>query len=198
MVVLGIETRPSKARWFVFCAIMPARMNAIEGVVVYVIGSNHGIQRQEPNIWDTPQAREQSAHFRELVSSIVQEKKIQFVGEEWGLPTMTVAHAVADDNGKIPWANINTTNEELVAMKIPRGYANGNYPTAQKEQWHRQREDVFIRELLEQKGDAEKLIVICGFEHFQRLTEFLRKTCKSVEPVDYRTMSWYDKDAFTD
>jgi hypothetical protein len=120
-------------------------MNGIEAAVVYVIGSNHGIQRQEPDILDTPHAHDQRVHYRELVTSIVKEKKIQFVGEEWGLPTMTVAHAVADDNGKIPWANINTTNEELDAMKIPCGYADGEYPTAQKAQWHRQREDVFIR-----------------------------------------------------
>jgi hypothetical protein len=166
--------------------------------MVYVVGCNHGIQRQEPDVLDTPQAIEQRGHFRELISRIVKENKVQFVGEEWGLATMTVAHAVADDNGKIPWANINTTNEQLDAMKIPRGYGSENFATAQKEQWHRQREEVFIKNLQEQKHNAEKLIVICGFDHFQRLTESLRRICKSVEAVDYRTMSWYDKDAFTD
>jgi hypothetical protein len=161
-------------------------MRATETALVYVIGSNHGIQRKEPNVWVTPQVREQSVHFGELVAGIVKEKGIQFVGEECGLPTMTVAHAVADDNGKTRWANINTTNEELDAMKIPRGYVNGNYPSEQKEQCHRQREEVFIRKLLEHKGDAEKLIVICGFDHFQPLIESLRKIFKAVEPVDYQ------------
>ena len=167
-------------------------------MVYVVVGCNHGIQRQEPDVLDTAQAIEQRAHFRELITRSVKENRVQFVGEEWGLPIMTVAHAVADENGKIPWANINTTNEELEAMKIPRGYGNGNFATAQKEEWHRQREELFMKKLLEQKRNAEKLIVICGFEHFQRLTESLRKICKSVEAVDYRTMSWYDKDAFTD
>jgi hypothetical protein len=172
-------------------------MNGTEGMVVYVIGANHGIQRQEPDVWDTPQSRGQSNHFGELVTEIVRKNKVQFIGEEWGLPSLTVAHALADD-GNLPWVDINTTAEELETMNIPRDYVNGNYTNEQRERWHRLREEAFIQKLLEQKGDAQSLIVVCGFVHLQPLTQSLQKICKTVEPVDYRTMSWYDKNAFTD
>ena len=169
----------------------------MEGTLIYVVGCNHGIQPIDLDVCDTPQTLEQRVHFRELVTQIIKENN-QFVGEEWGYPTMTVAHAATDENGKIPWANINTSNEELDSMKIPGDYVNGGYPAEHTERWHRQREQVMMKKITEQKGNAEQFVIICGFEHMQPLRDSLRKICKSVESVDYRTMNWYDKNAFPD
>jgi hypothetical protein len=165
--------------------------------LIYVVGCNHGIQPIDRDVWDTPKTLEQRAHFRKLITQIIKEND-QFVGEEWGLPTMTIAHAAAAENGKILWANINTSDEELDSMKIPRDYVNGRYPAEQKERWHRQREQVIMKKITEQKGNAKQFVIICGFEHMQPLRDSLRKIYESVESVDYRTMNWYDKHAFPD
>jgi len=165
---------------------------------VLVVGCNHGIQPRDPDavFGDSDQVKEQKKEFAKLIDTLIQENQIQFVGEEWGPASITIAHAAVDGYNKLPWDNINTTSEELDAMKIPRDYVHGAYSPDQKQQWTRQREPMMLKKLLERKGKAERYIVVCGFEHMEPLAEMLAKTCKSVEMVDYRKQKWYDKEAF--
>lgn len=161
--------------------------------VVYVIGCNHGIQRGQPDpLWDTPQAIEQQQRFRDLVVNIISDQKIDFIAEEWGLPEKTSAQFSAQENG-IGWGNINTTSEELDAMGIPRNYGDGNYAPEEKDQWHRQREQVMLKKIMGQKPGAKRVIVICGFEHAQHLIKSLIPIFTNVIAVDYRQMDWYKK-----
>jgi hypothetical protein len=164
---------------------------------IIVVGCNHGVQPRDRDwMGDSDQVKEHKAQFQKLIDTLIKENKIQFIGEEWGPSSVTNAYAAADDN-KIPWANINTTNEELDALKIPRDYVNNAaYSADQKEQWTRQRDPVMLAKILEHK--AERFLVVCGFGHFSQLSEMLDKTCKHPEKVDCRTLDWYDDKLFSD
>jgi hypothetical protein len=156
----------------------------------WIVGCNHGIQRHKPDVFESQDGIEQQGRFRELLTNIV-KSEIQLICEEWGRPEQSIAQTIAN-GGKVRWANINTTLEELDQMKIPCGYVNGEYPQAQKEHWHREREKVFMKKILETKGDAGRFLVICGFTHFDPMAENLKSISKLVEAVDYRKMDWYN------
>lgn len=159
--------------------------------LIYVVGCNHGIQPVDADPFDGEQVLAQRAHFRELIAELIRGNNIQFVGEEWGREDRTIAHILAEEIGNIPWSNINTSHKDLDAMKIPHNYGNEAHSPEQIEKWHRQREGVMREKIVKTKGDAERIVVICGFLHLQPLTELLQKTFKSVEPIDYRLLDWY-------
>jgi hypothetical protein len=164
--------------------------------VILVVGCNHGIQYREDPLFDSPEQGEQKVEFAGFIDGVLKGNRIQFVGEEWGLAEMSNAHAVADANNQIPWANINTSLAELREMEIPDHYVDGDYPSEQKELWNRQREQVMFRKLLETRGAAKRLVVVCGFGHMEPLTQLFRRICKFAESVDYRRLGWYDANAF--
>ena len=62
-------------------------------------------------------------------------------------------------------------------LGIPRNYANEGRSAEQVEEWHRQREGVMIKKIMEKKRDTESFIVICGFDHLKPLTELLGEAC---------------------
>jgi len=164
--------------------------------MILVVGCNHGIQYRQDPLCDTPQKTEQKAQFAAFIARTIKDNKIQFVGEEWGLPEVTNARAAAEANGQTLWVNINTSFDELEGMGIPNNYADGDYSAEQKARWNRQREQVMVRKLRENRGTTERLVVICGFDHMLPLTELLRQDCRCVLPMDYRTLRWYDGNAF--
>ncbi|MGH9543667.1 MAG: hypothetical protein ACRD23_00460 [Terriglobales bacterium] len=161
--------------------------------MILVVGCTHGIQPEEDQQFpDTVQEREQRGKFAVFICRIINDNKIQFVGEEWGLPHTSIAHAVAEAHDQIPWFNINTSLVELREMGIPDNYVGGDYSAEQKAQWNRQREKVMIRKLRDNQRTAKRLIVVCGFDHMLPLTESLRNECRFVQFMDYRTLPWYD------
>ncbi len=170
------------------------------GCKIVVVGCNHGVQARDRDalFGDSDQAKKQKTQFAQLISALIKENQLEFVGEEWGLASMTIAHVAADENDKIPWANINTTLEQLDTLKIPRDYLQGAYSVVQKEQWSRQREPVMLLKLLECRRNAERYLVVCGFEHMGPLAGMLGKICESVELVDCRKQPWYDDAVFSD
>lgn len=170
----------------------------IEAHMHYVVGCNHGIQPSAED-WlagDTPDARDQKTHFSELIQGAIRQHGIRFVGEEWGPADMTIAHAAALAYG-VPWSDINTTPDDLDCLRIPRDYVNGNYTDAQKRRWHREREEVMLHKLREGRRNAENLLVVCGFRHFEPITELLRHDNSPVTPIDYRAMDWYRPGVFS-
>jgi pheromone shutdown protein TraB len=166
---------------------------------IVVVGCNHGIQPRDPDplLGDCDQVKEHKAQFQKLIDALVKQNKIQFIGEEWGMPSITIAHVTADA-ATIPWVNFNTTHEDLDALKIPREYLIETHSPEQKEKWTRQREPVMLKKILERKGNATQLLVICGFGHMKPLGEMLRKTCGATETVDCRMLDWYDDQLFAD
>ena len=166
---------------------------------VVVVGCNHGIQPEGADelFGDSEQVSQQKKQFAKLIENLIKANEIEFIGEEWGLANKTSAHALADTNKK-SWANINTTPQELDAMKIPRGYIDGAYPPEQKQQWSRQREAVMLKKVMESKAKATRYLVVCGFEHMEPLAEGLKQDCNTIEIIDYRQREWYQAGVFAE
>jgi hypothetical protein len=167
--------------------------------MIYVVGCNHGIQPRDED-WlrgDTPEARDQKSRFTKVIAETIKEGEIQFVGEEWGRVETTIAHELAENCG-IPWANINTSTADLKRMGIPCDYVKGPFTPEQKERWHRQREQFMLRRIQENRGAAQNLLIVCGFEHLQPLSDLLRRGGTTVAPVDYRELDWYQPGIFSE
>ena len=164
--------------------------------MILVVGCDHGIQYGEDPLCDTPAKTQQKARFAGLVDGMIKDNEIEFVGEEWGLEERSAAHVIAESSSQVLWANINTSFAELAEMRIPNDYADGHYTAEQKAEWNRQREQVMIRKLLEHRGTANRMVVVCGFDHMEALAESLRRICKCAKAVDYRRRDWYDENAF--
>jgi len=167
--------------------------------MICIVGCNHGIQPQDED-WlagDTLEAKEQKAHFAELIQEIIQTDKIQFVGEEWGLREITTAHALADTH-EIPWSNINTSLDDLDRLEIPHGYAKANFTEAQKKRWHSQREQIMLRKLKEKRGEAQNILIVCGFDHVEGLADLLGQESVVVKTVDYRKKRWFQAGVFSE
>jgi hypothetical protein len=164
---------------------------------VVVVGCNHGIQPEGADelFGDSEQVSQQKKEFTKLIENLIKAYEIEFIGEEWGLANETSAHTLADANKK-SWVDINTSFEELDAMKIPRDYIQGAYPAEQKQKWTRERESVMVKKIREGRGKATKYLVICGFEHAAPIADTLREDCKTIERVDYRQQEWYQDGVF--
>ena len=166
---------------------------------ILIVGCNHGIQSKDADalFGDSQQVTDQKKQFADLIERLVIKNEIEFIGEEWGLANATSAHTLADANKK-SWADINTSLEELDAMKIPRDYVRGAYSREQKQKWTREREVVMVKKVREGRGTATKYLVICGFEHVEPLSDMFGEDCKTVERVDYRQQQWYQAGVFAE
>lgn len=170
--------------------------------MIFVIGCNHGIQKASEDdlllIDNIAEIKTQRLSFSHLLEAIITKGKIQFIGEEWGLPESSIAQNLAKEKRRIAWANINTSLEDLDRMRIPQKYVNRPYCQADKDRWNRQREEFMFGRIQENKGDAQNLLIICGFCHLAPLTKLLAQNRDKVEVVDYRQMKWYRPDVFCD
>lgn len=146
---------------------------------------------------DTPEVRQQKLAFRDLLEAALRERGIQFVAEEWGLPRQTTAHILANEHG-IPWANINTSIEDLNRMGIPHNYIHGDYSPEDKNRWHRQREKSMFQRVLELGDGANRVMVICGFNHVEPISELFRAIGLPISIVDYRQFPWYRPGVFAE
>jgi len=128
--------------------------------MIFVAGCNHGVQsREEDTVFgDSDEVKVQKLHFACLLERIFRERRIQFVGEEWGLPTSSVAQRLATE-GRIASANINTSLEDLDRMGIPRDYLHGRYGQAEKDRWNRPRERFMLGRIEDNRGRAENLLI---------------------------------------
>lgn len=168
-------------------------------MAIYVVGCNHGIQVHPDGVWsadDPPEMQEQRKYFAALLEDIIRQKKIEFIGEESGGGEETSAEHLADKYKIQPPRNINTTNADLERMKIPNAYMTEAYSNEQKEHWHHQREQFMLARVREYRGSAENLLIVCGFDHFDRLSGLLQQEGE-VQQINYRKCKWYRKGVFS-
>jgi hypothetical protein len=164
--------------------------------VFHVVGCNHGIQPGTGGFadFDGVDENEQRGHFRTMLEDICVNHSIQIVLEEDGDPEETAAKQIADSH-KIPWRDINTSNNDKDRMGIPRDYVSGAYDAEQKREWHRQREQFMLEKINEYGKGAQALLIICGFVHVQHLVDLLDRG-GTVQPTDYKNLGWYRRDIF--
>jgi len=184
-----------------FCPNRVRLIKAMYTGIAYVIGCNHGIQGGNEDkllpIDNIVEIRTQRLSFSRLLEAIVTTDRIQFVGEEWGLPQPSIAQ-ILSDRKNVPWANINTSLEDLDRMGIPRDYVRGRYDRADKDHWNQLRERFMLRRIQENKEGAQNMAVVCGFHHLRPMEHLLANLSYSVQIVDYRDLDWYRADVFCD
>jgi hypothetical protein len=177
------------------------RMPPTSAETTHVIGCNHGIQKTTEEdllpIDDIAEIRTQRLHFSRFLEALVTSAKIQFIGEEWGLPQPSAAQVLSNKKG-ISWANINTSLEDLNRMEIPRDYVHGRYDPAAKARWTQLREEFMFRRIKENKRGAQHLMVVCGFRHLQPMARLLADLACIVQTIDYRALDWYRAGIFSD
>ena len=170
--------------------------------MIFAIGCNHGIQKANEDdllpFDNIAEIRTQRLSFSRLLEATLTKGEIQFIGEEWGLPESSIAQNLAKEKGRIAWANINTSFEDLDRMGIPRDYVHGPYTQAEKDRWNRQREGFMFGRIQESRRRAQNLLIVCGFCHLEPLTEMLSQNEDEVQPVDYRGLDWYRPGIFCD
>lgn len=167
--------------------------------MVIVVGCNHGIQQKDPDqvFGDSDAVTEQKRCFTNFLETTIERGKVDFIGEEWGLPTQAIARSLATER-QIPWANINTSTDDLRTMGIPCDYVHGSYPVDDKGRWNAMREEFMLKKIRQERGEAKNVLIICGFCHQGPLKKLLEKTGEHPELVNYRTLGWYRRGLFTD
>lgn len=144
---------------------------------------------------DTADQNEQRAHFRVLLESICEDQAIRIVLEEDGAPEETAGEQIAAQRN-IPWADINTSNDDKVQMRIPIDYVSGPYTEDQKSNWNHQRELFMVGKINEHRSEGESLLIICGFVHMQPLADLLGQD--DAQQWDYRSLDWYRTGVFAE
>jgi hypothetical protein len=124
------------------------------------------------------------------------ENAAQLICEEWAHDGgATIAHAIAQRHG-VRWVNINTTREDLERMGIHPFYTKLPCSPQRIASWHAKREQFMLSKIYESRMDAQTILVVCGFDHMQPLSDLLRRGTTDVKIVDYRQDNWYQPGIF--
>jgi hypothetical protein len=88
------------------------------------------------------------------------------------------------------------TPEERAARNIPAGYNDDlpNLSEAEKERCHREREEYMFAKTLQDAGDANSIILICGRLHVKPLAVRFHDTGHTVQTTDVQSQPWYIED----
>ncbi len=166
---------------------------------IIIIGVNHQIQPAEilsgsSNGKVQAFEREQKEAFGSFVYAKIEQRGVQFIGEEARHGQETVVERLcARDNRR--YANIEMTLEERTARDIPPGYdEDQNLPEAERVRCNREREAYMVERVLEQATDVESTLVICGRNHVVPLAERFHALGHSVDTTDLQGEGWYVED----
>ena len=181
-----------------------------------IVGLNHNIQLAA--IWDLgidqgQLEEDQKKQFRQMLGTIVKEREIQFIGEEMDVATFRERHKLgmrSADGHPLPdqaqtiacqeanglgcrYAEIDMPLAVRNARDIPCDYTNDNspYPAEQKRKWSEEREQYMVEQAFKNAGDAQNVLIICGFNHAENLSELFRQAGHEVETRYVRDESWY-------
>ena len=164
---------------------------------IYVVGCDHAVQSADPVpfLLDSAAVNVQRDHLCRTVERMLSDKKVELVAEEWGRPSESFAQ-VLSRKYRIRYVDINTSFEDLDALKIPRDYINPiKYTKEQIEGWLQKRERFMLDKIHKSRETAKMVLVICGLDHLEPLAEQLVDR-ERVIPVDYRNEDWYRGDVF--
>jgi hypothetical protein len=160
--------------------------------LIHIVGCNHGIQvgRSGLAALDPANQNEQRERFTAMLEDICSDQAIEIILEENGAPEETAGEQIARQRN-IPWVDINTSTADKERLGIPAEYLTGPYTADQRSDWNRQRELFMLGKIAEHRRRRGMLLIICGFEHLQTLTELLNQDGSVVQPWDYRRLGWY-------
>ena len=162
---------------------------------------------------------DQKKQFRQMLKTIVKELEIQFIAEEvdiatvWkeqrqcrrppteaaGVPAMqlpdlpkTIACQEANVLG-CRYPEIDMPLAERERREIPRNYTceKSPYSEEQKWKWSDEREQYMVEQAFKNVEDAQNVLILCGFNHADHLSELFRQAGHEVETRYLWNERWY-------
>ncbi len=165
--------------------------------MIIILGCDHCLQDPErtSGFWQgveqTPRARRQREGFRDTFQCIVRTDGCDFIGEESKDGQSTPALCLAKKLG-LRYQNIDMTPAERDAAGIPEGYSESpQHGEAQKQGWHRIREQHMIEEVEAARGDCKNLLIVCGVQHMLPLYERFRQGSEETRVIDVTKAPWF-------
>jgi hypothetical protein len=166
---------------------------------IFILGIRHQIQPAEIGSWSTGGRLEafergQKNNFALLLQKSIAEKSVKLTAEETTHGKDTVTKRVcASVNGL--YANIEMPPAERTARGIPAGYnENSITPPSDCARWNREREEYMAAKTIAEAGDADSVMVVCGWSHTQPLADRFESMGHKVETADLRNEPWYIDD----
>ena len=173
---------------------------------IYILGCHHALQSVEicwrwtwarelseaigKNVDEL--ARQQKGHFAARVCEIAQGHAIDFIGEEFdeGVPT-TASLAIPN------WHMIDMPRAERHRRQIPDDYTDcERYTDEQRTGWNCERERYMFEDVGRHLGRAESVLVICGSEHINGLTNlFVEAGHELSGSENVTTAAWFERPA---
>ena len=161
----------------------------------------------------------QKKRFRQMLETIIKECEIQFIGEEMDVAAVweaqkhfmeNLAVAVRRPPMQLPdraetiacqvantlecnYAEIDIQLAQRELRGIPRNYTDEESPYSeeQKRKWNEEREQYMVEHSFKNVGDAQNVLILCGSNHAENLSELFRQAGHEVETRYVRNESWY-------
>lgn len=165
---------------------------------IFIIGVRHQIQPDEIRVWSSSGKleafqRQQKENFASLLRASIAENCIQVVAEETVHGEDTVTKRVCDVNCR--YVNIEMPPDLRTARGIPAGYNESpDIPSSARERWNREREEYMGEKTIAEAGEAESVMLVCGWGHMQAFADRFENVGHTVEMTDLRNQPWYIDD----
>jgi hypothetical protein len=156
----------------------------------FVIGVDHFLQNVEsvcgtPNgkEWETKQKQALRARLEELIAT----HRPQLVAEEAKLDRDCIGKQIADSHG-CNYCNLTMSWEDRSKAGITKDYDR----TAETRSTAYRIFEIFMVERVQRcRGDADRILVICGSYHVTGVVELFRAAGDDVESEDTYEAEWY-------
>jgi hypothetical protein len=85
--------------------------------------------------------------------------------------------------------------DERERRNIPLDYtdAGAKYTDAERARWDAKREDYMFQQVQLNRGNAQKILVICGSNHMSALAALFHQVGDIVTPEDVTKAPWFDE-----
>lgn len=158
---------------------------------VLIVGVFHNLQGKKSNA-DPDQVQRAKDGLKSLLREAIESRQVEFIGEESKQGVETVAKQLADQRSpKIPWANIDMTDDETRAAGIPDASARNAKRRCFDEDAmtfkecripeDEIRERSFIDKIKEESRNADSILVVCGHGHVEALRAKFQELGDRVE-----------------
>jgi hypothetical protein len=167
---------------------------SVKHMKVVIVGVFHNEQSDKRDA-DTPELRSAKDALEELIRSVVESRGIRFIGEEAKGGIDTIAKRIAEQSdAKIPWVNIDMTDEEERRQGIHDGLQARPFDTDFDDngrlvrKYYRipedeTRESFFVEKTKKEAANAGTVLVICGHCHVEALQQKFTVTGCHAEVV---------------